>query len=70
MNRLRLSRSELYFNVAALLSLLASITIWFLGHREEALFVGLWVPSIVGWMNFFKLKEHDRKRDEADRRAS
>ncbi|WP_412067398.1 hypothetical protein [Rubrivirga sp. IMCC43871] len=52
-----LTRSEKYFNLAAAISLLASITIWFLGAREEALFVGLWVPSIVGWMIFFKLKD-------------
>ncbi len=54
-----LSRSEVFFNLAAALSLVASISIWFVGDREAALFVGIWVPSIIGWMNFFKLKEQD-----------
>ena len=57
-----LSRSEKYFNLAAALSLVASITLWFLDAREEALFVGLWVPSIIGWMNFTKLKDAEAFR--------
>jgi hypothetical protein len=32
---------------AAGLSFLASVYLWFGGQREEGLFVGLWVPSIL-----------------------
>ncbi len=32
---------------AATLSFLGSIALWFTGAREEGLFVGLWVPSIL-----------------------
>jgi hypothetical protein len=32
---------------AAGLSFLLSITLWFSNYRQEALFVGLWVPSIL-----------------------
>lgn len=32
---------------AAFVSFLVSITLWFTGNREEGVFVGLWVPSIL-----------------------
>ncbi len=35
------------FLVAAFLSFLFSVSLWFSGHREEGAFVGLWVPSIL-----------------------
>jgi CHASE2 domain-containing sensor protein len=34
---------------AALVSLILSAVLWFSGDRQEALFVGLWVPSILGF---------------------
>jgi hypothetical protein len=40
------SRSKALFFLAAGLSFVASVSLWFTGHREEGLFVGLWVPSI------------------------
>ena len=33
--------------VGAFASFLFSVTLWFTGLREEGLFVGLWVPSIL-----------------------
>jgi hypothetical protein len=42
------------FLVAAALSFLLSVGLWFTGLRPEGLFVGLWVPSILAagafWM--------------------
>jgi len=35
------------FLVAAAASFALSIALWFGGNREEGLFVGLWVPSIL-----------------------
>jgi hypothetical protein len=35
----------------AFLSFLFSVGLWFGGMREEGLFVGLWVPSILGLGN-------------------
>jgi hypothetical protein len=35
------------FLVAAALSFLLSIGLWFAGSRQEGVFVGLWVPSIL-----------------------
>jgi hypothetical protein len=59
-----LTRAEFLFNTAAMLSLIASVTIWFLGFERAALFIGLWVPSILGWMNFAAIKENRRIRGE------
>jgi hypothetical protein len=35
------------FLVAAGLSFLLSISLWFAGSRQEGMFVGLWVPSVL-----------------------
>jgi len=35
------------FLVAATASFVLSVALWFAGNREEGLFVGLWVPSIL-----------------------
>jgi hypothetical protein len=35
------------FSGAAAASLLISVFLWFLVDREQGLFVGLWVPSIL-----------------------
>ena len=41
------SRGKALIFLAAGLSFLGSISLWFSGAREEGLFVGLWVPSIL-----------------------
>jgi hypothetical protein len=28
-------------------SFLLSVSLWFAGHRDQGIFVGLWVPSIL-----------------------
>jgi hypothetical protein len=40
---------------AALLALATSIYLWFSGQRDEGLFVGLWVPSILAFATYFRL---------------
>ena len=37
---------KLLFMTAAFAALVLSVGLWFLGEREEGLFVGLWVPAI------------------------
>ncbi len=39
-------RTKLVFLLAAFLSFLLSVTLWFFVDRELGLFVGLWVPAI------------------------
>jgi hypothetical protein len=45
MSRLKLAKS--LFLVAAGISFLLSVGLWFSGHKEQGQFVGLWVPSIL-----------------------
>jgi len=42
-----MQRPKLLFCVAAFISFIASVTLWFTGHKGEGQFVGLWVPSIL-----------------------
>ena len=35
------------FVIAAGISFIFSVSLWFSGHRDEGMFVGLWVPSIL-----------------------
>jgi hypothetical protein len=41
------------FLIAALASFLLSIGLWFTDNREEGVFVGLWVPSILAAGGFW-----------------
>ena len=45
MNRHRLARNG--YLAAAAASFLFSVFLWFNGSKEQGLFVGLWVPSIL-----------------------
>lgn len=46
--------SDYLLLTAAFLSFLFSVTLWFFGQREEGLFVGIWVPSILAFGAFVK----------------
>jgi hypothetical protein len=37
--------------LGAFVSFVLSITLWFTGNHEQAIFVGLWVPSILALAN-------------------
>ena len=39
--------SKALFGLAAGASFLLSVYLWFSGSREQGIFVGLWVPSIL-----------------------
>ena len=39
----------------AFVSLIASEVMWFSGEKQDALFIGLWVPSILGFAIYLKL---------------
>lgn len=41
---------------SAILSMFLSIYFWFQVDKETGLFIGLWVPSILGFGNYIKLK--------------
>jgi hypothetical protein len=40
-------------SLAAFLSFVISVVLWFTDSRQEALFTGLWVPSILALGGFF-----------------
>ncbi|MCX6200978.1 MAG: hypothetical protein RL337_1953 [Bacteroidota bacterium] len=51
----KFTSGDILLLVAALLSLVFSEIMWFTGNKEHALFVGLWVPSILSFGIFLKL---------------
>jgi hypothetical protein len=53
-----LKRSDYFILAAALISMILSIYLWFTVDRESGLFVGLWVPSILGFGAYFKILKY------------
>ena len=45
----QIARSKLLILLAAVISFLLSVSLWFMGHENQGLFVGLWVPSILSF---------------------
>ena len=43
----RLQLAKMGFLVAAGISFLFSVYLWFSGSKEQGVFVGIWVPSIL-----------------------
>ena len=41
------ARARILILVAAFLSLIASVVLYFAGNENEGIFIGLWVPSIL-----------------------
>lgn len=47
-------KSKYFFIAAAFLSFLLSVGIWFFsGNESQAIFVGIWVPSILSLGRYF-----------------
>ena len=44
---------------AAFLSLIFSEILWFSGDKEAGIFIGIWVPSILGFAILLKLINKD-----------
>ena len=53
--------AKLLFVVAAGISFVFSVSLWFSGQREEGLFVGLWVPSILSLGKVMFASRQERK---------
>ena len=47
--------SDIFMLLAAFLSLIFSEILWFQGEKEAGIFIGLWVPSILGFAILLKL---------------
>ncbi len=50
MNKLQMAKLGIF--IAASASFALSVYLWFTGGREEGLYVGLWVPSILSFGTF------------------
>ena len=46
--------------IAAVVSFLLSIALWFTDNQDEAVFVGLWVPSILAAGGFWMVAVRTR----------
>jgi hypothetical protein len=44
-----LKTSDYFLPAGAFLSFLLSVYLWFFDSREAGIFVGIWVPSILGF---------------------
>ena len=51
----KFTTADILLMLSALLSLMYAELSWFKGEREAAIFVGLWVPSILGFGIYLKL---------------
>jgi hypothetical protein len=47
--------TDILLFIAALLSLIFSETLYFMGEKYDAIFIGLWVPSILAFGIYLKL---------------
>ena len=47
--------TDMLLFIAALLSLIFSEVLYFIGEKTDALFIGLWVPSILAFGIYLKL---------------
>lgn len=50
-----LKKQDYFILLAAFLSFLLSVYLWFTGQREEGMFVGIWVPSVLSFGCLIKL---------------
>jgi hypothetical protein len=52
--------SDFLMLTAAFMSLIFSELLWFKGEKEAAIFIGLWVPSILGFAMLLKLIKNQK----------
>jgi hypothetical protein len=52
--------SDTLMLVSAFLSLIFSEILWFQGEKEAGIFIGLWVPSILGFAILLKLIKNQK----------
>tara|TARA_B100001248_G_C27343632_1_gene437595 strand:+ start:1052 stop:1225 length:174 start_codon:yes stop_codon:yes gene_type:complete len=55
------SKSDYLLLGAAFFSFVFSVGLWFSGQRDEGLYVGIWVPSILAAGAYIKLIINNKK---------
>ena len=48
--------------ILAFFSFLYSVSLWFSGQKLEGIFVGIWVPSILGFSVAIRQRRRDREK--------
>lgn len=43
--------------LVVLLTIIVAEVIFLMGHKLSGIFIGLWAPTILGFMNYFKTKD-------------
>ena len=56
-------KSDLFILSAVFISFVFSVTLWFTGSKDAGVFVGIWVPSIIGVGAYLKLMVLDRRHE-------
>lgn len=51
----KFTTADKFLFIAALLSLIFSEILYFQGNKEDGIFIGLWVPSILAFGIYLKL---------------
>jgi hypothetical protein len=51
----KFTTTDVLLIIAALLSLIFSEILYFIGEKDDAIFIGLWVPSILAFGIYLKL---------------
>lgn len=49
-----LNKSDYLILASAVISMIFSVYLWFSGYKDEGVFVGLWVPSLLSLGSFIK----------------
>ena len=58
---LNINKVDTPFLAAAILSLIASVTLWFLVDKLTGIFVGIWVPSVLAlWCGIRSKVNHSK----------
>ena len=64
MNKIKLYLELYYPIILSFLSFLYSVSLWFSGYKLEGIFVGIWVPSILAFVEEdINLEEECRDED-------
>jgi hypothetical protein len=56
----QLTRIDIIMLALAFISLIVSEIMWFSGEHQAALFIGMWVPSILGFAIYLKLLKSNK----------
>ena len=59
-----LKTADYLIGTAALMSFLLSVYLWFTGQKEEGMFVGVWVPSILAFGTYWRVRLLEARNDQ------